>query len=325
MTVSIIIPVYQVALYIEDCLRSVMGQTYTGDMECLLIDDCGTDDSMAIAERLMSAYDGPIRFEVIRHKRNRGLSAARNTGMDAANGDYLYFLDSDDVMTPDCMEKLVSPVLQDSSIEIMMGNYALHAKECKAKGFELPIDKQEEEFASLAAVRDYYFDRRGFYVYAWNKLIRRDFLMKHQLYFKEGMKWEDYLWTFFVVKHLKHMYVLSDPTYIYYKRPHSITTKASRKEKAQHMGQAYAEIANNFTEGESEREARRFIKGFCFCYVEDPGNAVFVEASHRYMDALAGGQGTKEWLLLRTTVTLSKFGLTRRFLQLGARIMERIS
>ena len=73
MTVSIIIPIYNVALYIEDCLKSVMRQTYQGEMECLLVDDCGTDDSMAIAERMVGEYEGPIRFKVIRHERNRGL------------------------------------------------------------------------------------------------------------------------------------------------------------------------------------------------------------------------------------------------------------
>ena len=57
MMVSIIIPVYNVAPYIEDCLRSVMRQTYQGDMECLLVDDCGTDDSISIAERLIREYN----------------------------------------------------------------------------------------------------------------------------------------------------------------------------------------------------------------------------------------------------------------------------
>ena len=90
MRLSIIIPVYNVEPYIEDCLRSVMRQTYQGAMECLIVDDCGTDDSMAIAERTIATYEGPIVFQVLHHERNRGLSAARNTGTLAAKGDYLY-------------------------------------------------------------------------------------------------------------------------------------------------------------------------------------------------------------------------------------------
>ena len=86
MTVSIIIPVYNVAPYIEACLKSVMGQTYTGLMECIVVDDCGTDNSMAIVERVIDEYDGAIHFHIEHHHSNRGLSAARNTGIAKANG-----------------------------------------------------------------------------------------------------------------------------------------------------------------------------------------------------------------------------------------------
>lgn len=84
--VSIIIPVYNVAPYIEDCLRSVMRQTYAGPMECLIVDDCGTDESIHIAERLITEYNGPIHFDILHHNHNRGLSAARNTGIENAVG-----------------------------------------------------------------------------------------------------------------------------------------------------------------------------------------------------------------------------------------------
>ena len=109
--VSIVVPVYNVAPYIESCLKSVMGQTYAGDMECLLVDDCGSDDSMAIAERMIGAYTGPIRFQILHHEHNRGLSAARNTGTDAATGDYVLYLDSDDELTQDCIERLMRLIL----------------------------------------------------------------------------------------------------------------------------------------------------------------------------------------------------------------------
>lgn len=99
MKLSIVIPVFNVAPYIADCLRSVMRQTYTGSMECLIVDDCGTDDSIAIAKQMIADYKGPIRFQILHHEWNRGLSAARNTGTEAATGEYLYYLDSDDEIT----------------------------------------------------------------------------------------------------------------------------------------------------------------------------------------------------------------------------------
>ena len=68
--ISIIIPVYNVEPYIDECLHSVMRQTYKGPMECLVVDDCGTDKSMDVAERLIAEYDGTIEFRVFRHEKN---------------------------------------------------------------------------------------------------------------------------------------------------------------------------------------------------------------------------------------------------------------
>jgi glycosyltransferase involved in cell wall biosynthesis len=119
--VSVIVPVYQVSDYVERCIRSVMAQTYT-DIECIIVDDATRDDSIDKCEALIKEYDGPIQFRIIHHEQNRGLSVARNTGFDAANGEYVYFLDSDDYITPDCIEKLVSVVKDDPTIEMVQGN-----------------------------------------------------------------------------------------------------------------------------------------------------------------------------------------------------------
>ncbi len=72
-SVSIIVPVYNVAPYVEDSIRSVMRQTYDGKMECIVVDDCGTDDSMSIEEKVIEDYNGPITFKILRHTHNRGL------------------------------------------------------------------------------------------------------------------------------------------------------------------------------------------------------------------------------------------------------------
>ena len=108
--VSIIIPVYNVELYIAECLQSVMNQTYQGQLECIVVDDCGTDRSMEIVARMIAGYDGPIEFRVLHHEKNMGLSCARNTGIDAVTGDYVFFLDSDDWISYDCIDYLVSLV-----------------------------------------------------------------------------------------------------------------------------------------------------------------------------------------------------------------------
>lgn len=97
MKVSIIIPVYNVSKYIKRCLKSVLGQTWK-DLEIILVDDCTPDDSMDIVRGILETSSRSDIVTILKHEKNRGLSAARNTGIRQATGNYLYFLDSDDYL-----------------------------------------------------------------------------------------------------------------------------------------------------------------------------------------------------------------------------------
>lgn len=105
--ISVIIPVYNVAPYLPECLDSVIGQTYT-DLEIIIVNDGSTDESGAICN---SYAQKDHRIRVI-HQQNQGLSAARNAGIDAAHGEYISFLDSDDYMMPDLLEHLLNLCLE---------------------------------------------------------------------------------------------------------------------------------------------------------------------------------------------------------------------
>ena len=259
MKLSIIIPVYHVAPYIEDCLRSVMRQTYTGSMECLIVDDCGTDDSIAIAERTIAPYEGPIVFQIFHHERNRGLSAARNTGTLAAKGDYLYYLDSDDVITEDCMALLMGKAEEFPEAELVQGNYCRHTLTGEAvlriKQFVLAFASSNDE------VRKCYY--RHAVVNVWNKLIRRDFLIGHHLFNKEGILFEDLLWSFYLLKYLNKVCFVSTITYHQKKRPHSITTGTDRATMAYHYAIVYHDILSNLTPGHEQEEFGFYVKRFC--------------------------------------------------------------
>ena len=195
MNVTIVIPVFNVAPYIGDCLRSVMRQTYMGSIECLLVDDCGTDDSINIAERMIAEYDGTIIFRILHHEGNRGLSAARNTGTFHATGDYLYYLDSDDVITEDCIETLMRIVAEHPDVEMVQGNACRHYAQKEpmvlVKEITVPLAETNDE------VRRCYYQLRQFYVNVWNKLLRRDFVIKNNLLCKEELLFEDNLWIFY--------------------------------------------------------------------------------------------------------------------------------
>ena len=254
LSVSIVVPVYNVSLYIERCLRSVMAQTYPV-LECIIVDDASPDDSIDKCEKQIADYDGSIHFVILHHDYNRGLSAARNTGTDAAKGDYIFYLDSDDEITPGCIEKLAKPIERDTSIEMVVGNYQAFSD----NPFMGSITR-EEEFTSSGAIRDSFFDRRILPVMAWNKLISKKFLKDQGLRFVNGVLFEDNPWTHNIVKNLRHLYVIPDITYHYYVRPLSICTGTSESEKAKNRGIAYEDIARHFTPGEEAREARYYLE-----------------------------------------------------------------
>ena len=281
LSVSIIVPVYNVSLYVERCVKSVMAQTYPVK-ECILVDDASPDDSIAISERLIDSYDGEIKFLILHHPRNLGLSTARNTGLKAATGDYIYFLDSDDEITPDCIEKLAKPIERDSSIEMVVGN---HQEFPDLPG--LGHITLEEEFTSLAEVRNSFFDSYILPVMAWNKLISRHLLIDNSLFFGDGIIHEDILWSFYVVKYLQHLYVIPDTTYYYYLRPSSITTATGKQETAYHYSIIYEDIARNFTPGEESREARYYLDDYYRLFCKNLRMEGYIRALPFFENALA--------------------------------------
>lgn len=225
MTVSIIIPIYNVSDYVEQCLQSVMEQSYQ-DIECILVDDCTPDDSIEKCLRMMSEYNGPIQFKILHHKRNRGLSAARNTGMDAANGDYIYFLDSDDYIYPITIQTLVNTIEEEENIDWACGNFDRN----------IPFPPHIKVNNGVYTNALFLFSNRKVYIMVWNHLYRTSFLKKNCLRFKEGVYHEDILWTFSIACHAKKIAIQNIVTYFYRERIGSICNIP--------LQQRYADICN---------------------------------------------------------------------------------
>ena len=123
MKVSIIIPVYNVSKYIERCLKSALDQTWK-DLEIILVDDCTPDDSMDIARSVLETSSRSNMVTILKHEKNRGLSAARNTGIRQAKGDYLYFLDSDDYLPVNSIELLADAAIRHN-VDFVIGEFAV--------------------------------------------------------------------------------------------------------------------------------------------------------------------------------------------------------
>ena len=222
MKISIIIPVYNVAPYVARCLDSVIAQTYP-ELECIIVDDCGTDNSMQIVRDKLEHYSGPIEFKIITHEKNRGLSAARNSGTAVATGEYVYYLDSDDLILPDTVALLVKPV-ENERLDFVIGNYAAGGEDSGTISLRLSYEISHSNKEILTT-----YLAGQWYMMAWNKLVSREFLFKNNLEFPEGIIHEDELWSFELACFAGSMGVVNSLTYVYCLRQNSIIRNPSRK------------------------------------------------------------------------------------------------
>lgn len=220
--VSIIVPIYNVAPYIIRCLRSIDSQSYR-PIECILIDDCGTDNSIPIAEQFITNYKGDIRFSVVHHQQNMGLSAARNTGMKVAKGDYIYFMDSDDAITSDCIETLVSLSVKYPDADYIQGNLITGADNLNTGNIDLDVPEYCNEKQTLEEIILCKSHRT-----AWNRLLKVNFLLDNDLFFPVGLIMEDHYWTYFVAKKANAAVFCHKGTYYYYKNSESIINSPSK-------------------------------------------------------------------------------------------------
>lgn len=310
IAISVIVPVYNVSIYIERCMMSILQQTYN-HFECILVDDATPDDSIEKCKALIGKYDGPISFRIVRHERNKGLSAARNTGTSIALGDYILYVDSDDEISHDCIEKLVAPIEQDNTIELVVGNV-----DERTDGYDGPLSSPhthgEIYLRTNEEVRHYYFDKKIITTTAWNKLIKKDFLNQYTLSFKDGQYWEDALWMFYILKHVSNVYLINDVTYIYYRRPDSITTSMNQKRRLLYMGRIYESITHQLSENDKRREVRFYIKGFCLNYIDCPKSNLYTQAARRFKKELSFKHDFLNRTFLLVTSLMRKTWLSRR-------------
>lgn len=201
----------------KECLESVAVQTLTDGVECILVDDCGTDNSIKIAEDFISEYNGPILYSIIHHPHNKGVSAARNTGTKKAKGEFLFFLDSDDTMCPNCLEELYGKALKYPNAEIVIGTANTE------NGIWQAISGYDgDEF-----VDDREFLRKCYCLFLigdvpWNRLVRTEFFKSHNLYFEEGYIQEDTLWSYRIEKVINSVAISKELTYNYRTNPTGI-------------------------------------------------------------------------------------------------------
>jgi glycosyltransferase involved in cell wall biosynthesis len=262
MKVSVIIPVYNVEPYIERCLLSALNQTYQ-DIEIILVDDCGQDNSMAVAQQIIDNHPNGYKARVLKHEHNRGLSAARNTGTKEAGGEYVYYLDSDDEITPYCIEVVLDLASKYQGVEMVQGNTQT-----------IPVPSKEKDWRNILykGFPEYVNDNKWIYLHFYdvkkklipmngtNKLVKRKFVLDNDLFFKEGIIHEDELWMFGVVKKLNTIAFTTEYTYIAYKRVGSIMQSNNNYKSVQSWYVILKEIFNDFNDPFFEDFNKKYIR-----------------------------------------------------------------
>lgn len=211
MFVSIIVPVYNVEQYLKECIESILAQTWK-NFEVILVDDGSTDSSGKICDE----YSQKKEFISVIHKKNGGLSSARNAGIDVAQGDYLAFIDSDDVVHPRYLSELVAIVKKEKA-DLAACNFCVGSL-CRWKNFsEVKYDIRCNE-----DVLKKMNDNDVVVTVAWNKLYHAKFFREYGLRYPVGKIHEDMFLTPQILYYTKKMVITNVQLYFYRQRENSI-------------------------------------------------------------------------------------------------------
>lgn len=214
MFLSIIIPVYNVKEYLPHCVSSIIKECANIDYEAILVDDGSTDGSDILCDKLAKEAK---QFQVL-HKTNGGLSDARNYGVLHAQGEYIFYIDSDDYLADGGMKIMVEAALQSKS-DVICGNfyyqYSDHKTLFNPESHETITYNGGEEALSVL------IDGKQYQNFAWGKLIRKELAQKYL--FPKGKLFEDTYWFHLILHSANHVTIINKPIIHYLQRSGSIS------------------------------------------------------------------------------------------------------
>ena len=232
MSISIIIPIYDSSQYIGTCIDSIFSQECEeADIECILVNDCTPDNSMEIVQNRLKDYKGRIHFKAFNLDTNSGHCVARNAGIKISTGDYILFVDSDDILLPGTILYFIEGIKNNGGdkVDVVLGNSFDNQRKTEIMHLDTDapylIDNSDE-----SALRQLL--SRVLFHTSWNKLVKRSFFTEQQLYFQEGIINEDQLWSYLLFRQIRNVLVMPNITYIYNKdNPLNITNASVKSPK----------------------------------------------------------------------------------------------
>lgn len=233
--ISVIVPVYNVKEYVRKCLKSIVSQTYK-NIEVLVVDDGSTDGSGEICDEF-SLSDSRVK---VFHKKNGGLSSARNAGLKKAKGEFVCFVDSDDYVRKDFIGQLYSSVDKNEA-------------DIAVCGYNDDIPRREVLSGEEATIK-LLIQQENIEILAWNKIYRRTLFSENGVEFPEGKKHEDNLTTYKLLSFARRVAYVSESLYVYIERDDSIVHSGKIEERLE-MRELAAEEAIKFFKGNERLRA----------------------------------------------------------------------
>lgn len=207
--ISVIVPIYNVEQYLKKCIESIISSTYA-NLEIILVDDGSTDGSGKICDEFQ-AKDKRIR---VVHKKNGGLSDARNVGLEIARGEFVSFIDSDDYIDSEMFEEVLTQFDKNTDI-VIYGRYVEYPTKTIVQC--PPSNKSMTNIEGIIELSSF----KGFDMAAWDKIYRKNIIGK--LRFPYGKKNEDYFFTYKLFDKAKAIKTINRPFYHYVQRQDSIS------------------------------------------------------------------------------------------------------
>ena len=250
--ISIIVPVYNVKDYLERCVKSILNQSKK-NIEVILVDDGSTDGSALLCDNLAKLDERVISL----HKENGGISSARNYGLQFSKGEYVCFIDSDDVIAPYFVERL-NELMEKNGCDIAVGEFVTFNDEPPL--FEL-VDESIEILEGKQAINKLFGDSYVSATIACNKMYKKSLF--NDIKYPEGLINEDEA-TAYKLYYLANKVVFSNLiVYGYYMRPNSITKSRFSEKNFDFLKIAW-ERCLFFKEKNQERYYHLFLKNYCF-------------------------------------------------------------
>lgn len=289
---SIIVPIYNVERYLEQCIESVLVQDYQ-NYELILVDDGSPDNSIDICTKYAKQYSNIVFV----HKINGGLSDARNVGIKIARGEYLMFLDSDDYWEGTTILSDLQKIINENNPDVIF-NYMSSVYPDKIiihyMNREKLVGSFREDFQGLY--------QEGIYLgFAWTKIVKRDVILKNKLFFIKERYFEDIPWSFSLTKYINSYAIYKNCFYMYRRERKgaisSVVTKKNQISLFKNLSEIFQQISeinkNNLLQG-LESYVNDIYQYSIKCYdllSDNDKKAVYEEKN----------EITKKWIKTKTT------------------------